>query len=100
MSTHTFQLATVTVTINLTPADEAILADQVIDNVDWLRGFANMVQDKIDVVKGRIVDAEVHEAIMTGTVNQLPTATDEIVAAKFARSNYKNRAEREKLSNA
>jgi len=92
---HVFDLATVKVTIDLTAADEAVLADQVIDNDDWLRGFANIVQNKIDAVRGRIADAEMQAAATAGTVNQLPATRDEIVTAVFARPGYRNRAARE-----
>ncbi len=95
MGQHVFNLDTVTVTIDLPAADEAVLADQVISNDDWLRGFANMVQAKINRIRGTIADKEMREAAATGTLNQLPASRNEIVAAVFARPGYKNRAGRE-----
>lgn len=101
MAQHTFTFRTIKVTIDLAAFDEAVLADQVVSADDWLRGFANMVQAKIDAVKGRIASAQLETALELGTIHQLPAAKDELVAAVFAQPGYKNRRERdeeEKLS--
>ena len=95
MAQHVFIQDGVTVTVDLSAEAEAVLADQVVSNASWLNGFAQMVFNKIGAVSGRIAKAELDAAMAAGTVNQLPATQNEIVAAKFARPGYKNRAQRD-----
>ncbi len=95
MAEHIFTQGGITVSITLPDAAEAVLADQVAANTDWLQGFANMVFNKIGAVSGRVFLAALDEAVSAGTINQLPATRDEVVAARFARPGYKNRAQRD-----
>ena len=55
-----------------------------------------MVSGKVANVNSRIAYEEVRQALKKGRINRLPATEDAIVKAVFARSNYKNRADREK----
>ncbi len=94
MAVHSFNIDGIIITVNLPPFAEAILADQVISNNDWLQGFANMVAGKVSTVKRRIADGELRLAMSEGRADQLPATEDAIVQAVFNRPGYKNRKDR------
>jgi len=95
MAIHTFTVGGITVTVDLTPFEESVLADQVVSPADWIRGFANHVSDKVGRHKQVIIGTEIKDARGAGKLGQLPATDDAIVQAVFDKPGYKSRAERE-----
>lgn len=95
MAIHNFNIDGITITIDLPALAESTLEDQVLSNDDWLKGFANMVANKVAVVKRRISDAELRLAMEEGRADRLPATEDAIVQAVFNRPGYKNRSQRD-----
>lgn len=81
-----------TITVNITDADERALLNDLTDIDDWVQ---KAVIGKINSCKKRIVRAGVTTLVNDPAVTTIPATDDEIVATIVARPDYKNRAQRE-----
>ena len=76
----------------LTALEESILMHDLLDANEWAQGALN---GKINNVKKRMLDEARKVLYADESVTQIPASDDGIIEMYVARSDYKNRAERE-----
>ena len=76
----------------LTQAEENILVHELLDPNEWVVSALN---GKINSIKSRMVEEAKQVLYADESVTQIPLSDDEIIEIYIARSDYKNRAEKE-----
>lgn len=76
----------------LTQAEENILVHELIDPNEWVVSALN---GKINNIKKRMAEEAKQVLYADVSVTQIPSSDDEIIEIYTARSDYKNRAEKE-----
>jgi hypothetical protein len=76
----------------LTALEESILMHELTDADAWVVGA---LDGKINKVKKRMLEEARQVLYADESVTQIPASDDEIITMYVARSDYKNRAERE-----
>jgi len=77
---------------SLTQAEENILVHELLDPNQWVVSATN---GKINSIKTRMAEEARQVLYADESVTQIPASDDEIIEIYIARSDYKNRAERE-----
>ena len=76
----------------LTQAEENILVHELLDPNKWVVSALN---GKINSIKSRMVEEAKQVLYADESVTQIPLSDDEVIEIYIARSDYKNRAEKE-----
>ena len=80
----------------LTQAEENILVHELLDPNKWVVSALN---GKINSIKSRMVEEARQVLYADESVTQIPSSDDGIIEIYIARSDYKNRAERDEGNN-
>jgi hypothetical protein len=80
----------------LTGTEESVLLHQLTDVNEWVVGA---LDGKINTIKKRMVEEARQVLYADESVTQIPASDDEIIGVYVARSDYKNRAERDEKNN-
>ena len=82
----------ITVTVEINDLNEKILLNDLLDINDWVQ---KAVVGKVNNCKTRMANAASAELKADASVETMPATDDGLIAALFARADYKNRAERD-----
>jgi hypothetical protein len=81
-----------TITVTITNAEQVALENDLLDIDDWVQ---QAVAGKINNCKKRMAQEAAQVLKADASVTSMPADDDGLIAALAARSDYKNRAERE-----
>ena len=81
-----------TITVNISDADEKAMLNDLLDIDDWVQ---KAVLGKINNCKKRMAQSATAVLKADDSVETMPATDDGLIAALFARDDYKNRAERD-----
>ena len=81
-----------TVTVNISDADEKAMLNDLLDIDDWVQ---KAVIGKINNCKKRMAQSATAILKLDDSVETMPATDDGLIAALLARDDYKNRAERD-----
>jgi len=76
----------------LSQAEENVLVHELLDPNEWVVSALN---GKINSIKTRMAEEARQVLYADESVTQIPSSDDEIIEIYIARSDYKNRAEKE-----
>jgi len=82
---------TLTVTVNISDADEKAMLNDLLDIDDWVQAA---VVGKINNCKKRMAIEATTVLKADPSIESMPATDDGLIAALFDRDDYKNRAER------
>ena len=83
---------TLTITVDITDADQVALDNDLLDVDDWVQ---QAVIGKINNCKKRMAQEATQVLKADASVTNMPADDDGLIAALAARDDYKNRVERE-----
>ena len=83
-----------TITINLTDAEEACLKNDLLDIDDWAQ---KAIKGKLNNCKKRLLREWTTKLLDDPTVATMPANETDLIALIMARPDYKDRAARERL---
>jgi len=84
-----------TITVNISDADEKAMLNDLLDIDDWVQ---KAVLGKINNCKKRMAQSATVVLKADDSVETMPATDDGLITALLARDDYKNRAERDAAS--